>query len=112
VSYYYCGTIGFSQSYIRNAFELAEGFYLLAATTAAEVAHEMPEKRHGAFSGFLIEAISGAADLDAKGFVTTDDVRDYVEAKTREWAFESGKTDEIPNAAATVTGAFILADFR
>ena len=104
--------LGFTAEQTRNAVELAEGFYILAATTASGTAHDMPEKQHGTFTEFLIEAVVGRADRGDKHFVTTDDLRDFVEAKMRSWSSEHGYTDELPNAAENVTGAFIVADFR
>ena len=103
--------LGLDPSYIRNAFELAEGFYILAASTATQEAQDDPESQHGAFTRFLVEALSGG-DAHGKGFVTADDARDYVVAQTRAWVFSQGKHSQLPNAVASVTGDFILADRR
>jgi hypothetical protein len=98
--------------FVRFANELAEGFYLLAASTSSESAQDDVERKHGAFTQFLIEALQGEADRTKRGFVTADDLRDYVVFKTRQWVFAKGMKAQMPNVQANVTGAFIVADRR
>lgn len=50
---------------------------VLAASEAAEAAGPLPERRHGAFSYRLVEGLSGAADLDADGHLTLEELHAF-----------------------------------
>lgn len=41
--------------FMRNAYDLAEGFALIAASTAQQKAQEWKEKEHGVFTYYLLE---------------------------------------------------------
>lgn len=98
--------------FIRNAYELAEGFALVAASTAQQVAQEWKEKEHGVFTYYLLEGLSGQADHEGKGFVTVDDLRNHVLDGLRRWNVEHGGLLQEPTARSEGLGAIILADYR
>lgn len=98
--------------FIRNAYELAEGFALLAASTAQQVAQEWEAVKHGVFTYFLLEGLRGAADRDSKGFVTVDDLKKHVLDGLRRWSVEHGGIIQEPTARIEGLGDIILADYR
>jgi hypothetical protein len=98
--------------FIRNAYELAEGFALLAASTAQQVAQEWEENRHGVFTYYLLEGLSGRADRDDKGFVTVDDLKNHVLDSLRRWNVQHSGLLQEPTARTEGLGDMILADCR
>jgi uncharacterized caspase-like protein len=96
-------------AFMRNAYELAEGFALLAASTAQQVAQEWDEVEHGVFTYYLLQGLSGAADRDGKGFVTVDDVKNHVLDGLRRWNVEHGGLIQEPTARTEGLGDMILA---
>lgn len=99
-------------AFIHNAHELAEGFALIAASTAQQVAQEWQEEQHGVFTYFLLEGLSGRADRAEKGFVTVDDLKDHVLDGLRRWNVEHGGRLQEPTARTEGVGDMILADHR
>ncbi len=98
--------------FIRNAYELAEGFVLIAASTAQQIAQEWEEKAHGVFTYYLLEGLSGRADRDGKRFVTVGDLSAHVLDGLRRWNVEHGGLLQEPTARAEGLGDIILADYR
>ena len=98
--------------FIHNAYELAEGFALIAASTAQQVAQEWDEKAHGVFTYYLLEGLSGRADRAGKGFVTVDDLKTHVLDGLRRWSIDSGGLIQEPTVRTEGLGDIILADYR
>lgn len=98
--------------FIHNAYDLAEGFALLAASTAQQKAQESQEKKFGVFTYYLLEGLSGKADRGKKGFVTVDDLKTYVLDGLRRWNVENGGIIQEPTAQTEGLGDIILADYR
>lgn len=98
--------------FIQNAYELAEGFALIAASTAQQKALESPEKNSGVFTHYLIEGLSGDADREKKGFVTVDDLKTYVLHSLRRWSIENDEVIQEPTAKTEGLGDMIVADYR
>ena len=98
--------------FIRNAYELAEGFALIAASTSQQVAQEWDEQEHGVFTYYLLEGLSGQADRAGKGFVTVDDLKTHVLDCLRRWNVEHGGLLQEPTARTEGLGDIILADYR
>jgi formylglycine-generating enzyme required for sulfatase activity len=96
--------------FLRNAYELAEGFALLAASTAQGVAQEWQAGEHGVFTYYLLDGLSGQADRDRKGFVTVDDLRKHVVDGLRRWYVEQRGLIQEPTARTEGLGDMILAD--
>ncbi len=97
-------------AFIRNAYELAEGFALLAASSSQQVAQEWEEKEHGVFTYYLLDGFSGSADRDGKGFVTVDDLKLHVLDGLRRWNVEHGGLIQEPTARTEGLGDMILAE--
>ena len=98
--------------FIHNAYELAEGFALIAASTAQQVAQEWEKKEHGVFTYYLLEGLSSQADRAGKGFVTVDDLKTHVLDGLRRWNVEHGGLLQEPTARTEGLGDIILADYR
>jgi hypothetical protein len=98
--------------FIHNAYELAEGFALIAASTAQQKAQEWHGKKHGVFTYYLLEALDGNADRGSKGFVTVDDLKTYVLDTLRRWGVENVGIIQEPTAYTEGSGDIILADYR
>lgn len=98
--------------FIHNAYELAEGFALIAASTAQQKAQEWHGKKHGVFTYYLLEALDGKADRGSKGFVTVDDLKTYLLDTLKRWRVENGGIIQEPTARTEGSGDIILADYR
>jgi hypothetical protein len=98
--------------FVRNAYEGAEGFALIAASTAQQIAQEWKKQKHGVFTYYLLQGLSGQADHADKGFVTVDDLRTYVLDSLRRWNVEHGGLLQEPTARTEGLGDIILADYR
>lgn len=98
--------------FIKNAYDLAEGFALIAASTAQQVAQEWEEKQHGIFTYYLLEGLSGRADRNHKGLVTVGDLATHVLDGLRRWNVEHGGLLQEPTARTAMIGDLILADYR
>jgi uncharacterized caspase-like protein len=55
-----------------------KGRVIVTAASAKEVAQEDDKLKHGVFTYYLLEALSGKADSDADGFVTIDEAYLYL----------------------------------
>ncbi len=99
-------------AFINNVYELAEGFALIAASTSQQVAHEWGKKKHGVFTYYLLDGLSGNADRLQKGFVTVDDIKNHTLDGLRRWNLEHGGLVQEPTAKTEGLGDIILADFR
>jgi len=95
--------------FIHNAYELAEGFALIAGSTAQQKAQEWQDEKHGVFTYFLLEGLSHHT---GKRFVTVDDLRLHVLDGLRRWSVEQGGLLQEPTARTEGLGDIILADYR
>ena len=82
------------QEFENNVYDLAEGFALLAASTAQQVAVDMDEQGHGLFTYYLINGLRGDADTDNDGRITVEDIRNYILASIRKWNITNGGYQE------------------
>ena len=98
--------------FIKNVFESAEGFAVIAASTAQQYAQEWEKEEHGVFSYYLLDGLAGCADRGKKGFVTADDLKNHVLDGLRKWRVEHGGLIQEPNARMEGLGDMIVADFR
>jgi hypothetical protein len=86
-----------------------EGFAILSSCKLNEVSWEMPEKKHGVFSYFLIEGLQGAADFDFDGHIFVSDASRYTTERTIDWSFKEG-VQQTPNLEYNVVGDLVLVD--
>ena len=61
-----------------NRLAKGKGRVVLTASRAGEVSEERDNLQHGVFTYYLLQGLKGAADYDADGIVTVDEVYSYV----------------------------------
>lgn len=82
------------QEFVQNVYKKAEGFVLLAASTALQQAYETHEHKHGLFTYFLIQGLSGKADFNEDGIISVNDLKNYTLDQVRRWNAQNGGTQE------------------
>lgn len=103
---------GLDPGFVHYALDLAEGEYVLATSSASQDSQEWAERQMGVGTAFMVDGISGRADVFGDGVITADELRDYVVAGVRGWTFSHQKQLQLPTAEARVDGALILVDRR
>lgn len=103
---------GLDPGFVHYALDLAEGEYVLATSSSSQDSQDWAERQMGVGTAFMVDGISGRADVGGDGVVTADELRDYVVAGVRGWTFSHQKQLQLPTAEARVDGALILADRR
>ncbi len=93
--------------FIQRVFEEAEGIAVLASCKQGQQSWEWPEEGRSVFTYFLLDALTGKADLDGKGFVTVSDASRYVTDGVKAWAVERG-VPQTPTLQYAVAGDIIL----
>ncbi len=96
-----------SAEFIRRVFEQAEGLAILAACKQGQLSYEWRDNERSVFTHFLLEALEGQADLDAKGFVTVQDANRHVTNGVKLWASRRNLS-QTPTLQYTVAGDIIL----
>lgn len=80
----------FSPDAINELDKASRGIVIIASCSAAEKSYEMPNTGHGAFTYYLLEALTGKADENRDSAISADEAAMYTWDKTRRWASESG----------------------
>ncbi len=99
-------------TFIQNVHDRAEGFALIAGSTAQQKAQEWEKAEHGVFTYFLLRALSGEAKREGQLFVTVQGVAQFVLDSLRRWSVENGGLIQDPTARTEGLGDMILADYR
>jgi uncharacterized caspase-like protein len=100
-----------SEEFIKQVFAQAEGMAVLSSCKQGELSYEWAEKEQGVFTHYLLEALTGKADLDEKGFVTVQDVNRHLTNAVKPWSTQRN-VSQTPTLQYTVSGDIILADLR
>ena len=97
-------------TYVRDTYDLAEGFAMLAASTAAQKSYDREDAAHpnGLFTSLVIEGLSGRADVDGKGFVTVDDLKNHVVAGTAALVSSETRKPQSPTVQIAAKGDMVL----
>ena len=74
---------GSSSQELGASFRSAEGLVTLASCRKQETSREWEAKRHGLFTYFLCEGLTGMADGDRNGVVDSDELYSYVLEKVQ-----------------------------
>lgn len=96
-----------SPQFIERVFEQAAGLAILSSCQQGQLSYEWRERERSAFTHFLLEALQGAADRDAKGFVTVQDASRHVSNGVRTWASQRNRV-QIPTFQAEMSGDIVL----
>ncbi len=93
--------------FIQRVFEQAEGMAVLASCKQGQQSWEWAEVGRSVFTHYLLDALTGKADFDGKGFVSIGDANRYVTDGVKTWAAEKG-VPQTPTLQYTGAGDMIL----
>ena len=93
--------------FIQRVFEQAEGMAVLASCKENQQSWEWPEKQRSVFTYYLLDALTGKADFESKGFVSVSDVNNYVTDGVKMWAVQHS-VPQTPTLQYTAAGDIIL----
>jgi hypothetical protein len=96
-----------TEEFICRVFEQAEGLVILASCKQGQVSYEWQTNERSVFTYYLLEALQGQADLDAKGFVTVQDANRHVSNGVKLWASQRNRS-QTPTLQAEVAGDIIM----
>ncbi len=96
-----------TQAFIDRVYTQAEGMAVIGSCRQDEVSWEAPELGHGVFTHYLLQALSGQADRDGKGFVSVDAAYIFVNNAVKAWAEQSHKSQR-PTRKLEADGDMIL----
>jgi len=100
-------SIPMTKSFQEEMFAEAEGFAILSSCKIGQLSNDYEEKKHGAFSFFMLEGLRGKADSNADRVITVPDVNNYVSGKMREWSLEK-ELQQNPVFYYNVSGDFVF----
>jgi Caspase domain len=95
--------------FIERVYRKARGVAVLASCAQDEVAWEDGNLGHGVFSTAVLEALSGLADFEGKGFVTVGDLHRYAVDRVAVWCRDHGKL-QTPTLEYKGSGDIVLVD--
>ena len=90
-----------------TAFTAITGRATLSSSGLNESSYDHDEKRHSAFTYFLLEGLKGKADSNADNIVSLTEISDYVKTEVPKWGFKSGK-QQTPMFNSYITGEIVL----
>lgn len=96
--------------FIQRVFEQAEGFAILASCKQGQLSYEWRAQERSVFTHYFLEALSGEADLNEKGFVSVQDANRYVVDGVKLWALKHS-ISQTPTLEYTVAGDIILVHY-
>ncbi len=103
---------GVDPEFVRNVYELAEGFAFLAASTAAQTARELGGMQHGLFSYYILQGLAGAAVQPELEMVTVGSLQRYVLNEMRKQGVSDGINQQPMGRADGNLGDMVLVDLR
>jgi len=92
---------------IESRMAQAEGRVMLSSCGVAQSSFEYPEKKHGVYTYYMLEALQGKADKDKDSFVTVAEAHDYVYNNVTEWAFQNSRS-QTPRKKENISGQIVL----
>jgi len=96
-----------TDDFIRRVFEQAQGICVLSSSTQSQTSWESNDFGHGVYIRYFLEALSGRADRDGKGFVTVTDAHRYVSGMVKRWAADHHKIQQ-PTLDCQMDGDIVL----
>jgi uncharacterized caspase-like protein len=105
------GVAGSSSQELGASFGLAKGLVTLASCEKGETSREWEAKKHGLFTYFLAEGLTGKADADTNGVVDSDELHNYVLDKVPVTSQKEMNARQTPHRiiGEDVVGRFALA---
>jgi uncharacterized caspase-like protein len=71
----------------------SNGVSILYSTTNTAYSYETGSLQNGVYTYYLVEGLSGGADEDSNGFISLDEISNYVDEKVNQWSTETYKQD-------------------
>src|SRR5947209_20004890 len=71
--------------YLERVFHEAKGMVTLSSCEQDQLSYPWERQKRSVYTYFLLEALQGEADKDKKGFVSVDDIHDYVTNGVASW---------------------------
>jgi hypothetical protein len=96
-----------TQVFLERVFFEAEGTAVLASCKHEQKSYVWEEQQTSVYTYYFLQALSGQADTDKKGFVTVNDVNRFVTDGVKTWALQHG-VSQTPTLQYTVVGDIIL----
>ena len=96
-----------SPEFIQRVFEQAEGMAILSSCKKDQLSWEWFDKKQGVFTYYLLEALTGEADRDEKGFISVQDASRHVTNGVKLWASQRNRS-QTPTLEYKVAGDIIL----
>ncbi|MCU0492898.1 MAG: caspase family protein, partial [Chloroflexaceae bacterium] len=100
-----------TQGFLERVFIEAEGSAILASCKNEQKSYFWTEKQASVYTHYFIEAVSGSADFDQKGFTTVNDINRYVTDNVKTWALQHG-VSQTPTLQYTVVGDIIICLYK
>ena len=101
--------------FVRNVYELATGFELIAASTHEESARELDGIRHGLFSYYVLRGLLGeasAAEAPGSQFVSVSNLCHYIENELKKKGVADGIYQHPMKRSDGKLGDMLLVDWR
>lgn len=96
-----------SPQFIKQVFEEAKGFAILASCEQGQLSYEWRSKGTSVYTYYLLEALSGKADYDKKGFTTIQDINRYVTNAVKTWTNKNSLI-QTPTMQCEISGDIIV----
>lgn len=104
------GKARMSPAFMKHVFKEAEGLAILSSCTQDQLSYQSEERGQSAYTYFLLQALSGQADREEKGFVTVRDLNNYVTNKVKAWA-AAQKCVQSPTISAEMIGEVVVCSY-
>ncbi len=85
------------------------GLAVLSSTLPGKRSYEHPRLKHGVFTYFLAEGLSGNADYNNDGYVSYNEVNEYVSYEMYKWSEDHSDIPQYPHSYKSIkTGEFYI----
>ena len=92
---------------LENYLGAGKDFLIITSSQADQESIESPQLKHGVFSHFLIEGLSGKADTNSDGLVSVDELWTYLKSNVSQYAMQMG-TEQNPRRSGSSHGSVYL----
>jgi hypothetical protein len=89
--------------FIEQVYGQAKGWAAIASCEQGQLSYTWEENGCSVFTHYLLEALAGEADFHKKGFVSVQDVHNYVLAEVKKWAAQNNVV-QTPTLHSEVAG--------
>jgi internalin A len=90
-----------SSSDAWTKYDDSHGLGILYSTSPGQFSYENSNLGHGVYTYYLMEALNGEGDFDGDGYITFDEVSQYVWYEMKEWSQDNPKKEQVPTTMGT-----------